>query len=134
MRASDAICLPSYREGFGSVLIEAAAVGVPAIASRIYGVVDAVVDEETGLLHEPGDVDGLLGRLRRITRDPVLRRTLGDAGRARVAREFSQDRLTAALLEVFADLVGGHSASDGSGSPHRRGQPSLVAGGGGYGR
>lgn len=56
LAASNALCLPSYREGFGNVIIEAAAVGVPAIASDIYGITDAVVNNKTGLLHQPGNV------------------------------------------------------------------------------
>jgi glycosyltransferase involved in cell wall biosynthesis len=56
LAASNALCIPSYREGFGNVIIEAAAVGVPAIASDIYGITDAVVNNKTGLLHQPGNV------------------------------------------------------------------------------
>ncbi len=56
MNASDIICLPSYREGFGSVLIEAASIGLPSIASNIYGIKDAVLDRKTGLLHEPKNI------------------------------------------------------------------------------
>ena len=48
--AADVLSLPSHREGFGSVIIEAAAAGVPAVASRIYGITDAVIEGETGFL------------------------------------------------------------------------------------
>ncbi len=49
MAAGDVFCLPSYREGFGSVVLEAAAAGLPSLASRIYGLTDAVVEGETGI-------------------------------------------------------------------------------------
>ena len=56
---SDFLCLPSHREGFGSSIIEAAAMGLPAIGSRIVGISDAIVDNETGLLHEVKNVSDL---------------------------------------------------------------------------
>ncbi|MBA3887156.1 MAG: sugar transferase [Acidobacteria bacterium] len=107
MVASDILCLPSYREGFGSVIIEAAAAGLPAVASRIYGIVDAVADGATGLLHEPGDVDGLVNQLQRLVADAELRLSLGVAARARAARDFSPNDLTAAVLGVYAGLLDG---------------------------
>jgi glycosyltransferase involved in cell wall biosynthesis len=136
MAAADVICLPSFREGFGSVLIEAASVGVPAVASRIYGIVDAVVDHTTGLLHEPGDVAGLLAHLRRLARDPALRRALGDAARARVVREFPERRLTSAQLEVYARLLDGRPPVPGIdvGLSETAARPALAADAGGYGR
>ena len=73
MAAADVFCLPSYREGFGSVLIEAAATGLPAIASRIYGITDAVEDGVTGLLHPPRDVDELARKMALIAEDEALR-------------------------------------------------------------
>jgi lipopolysaccharide/colanic/teichoic acid biosynthesis glycosyltransferase len=97
MAAADVLCLPSYREGFGCVVIEAAACGVPAVASRIYGIVDAVDDGKTGLLHTPGEVGELTAVLRRIASDAELRRTLGAAARSRAASDFAPERLTAAL-------------------------------------
>ena len=56
MACADVFCLPSYREGFGSVIIEAAAAGVPAIASNIYGLADAVENGVTGILHQPKNI------------------------------------------------------------------------------
>jgi len=105
MTASDILCLPSYREGFGTVIIEAAAVGLPTVASRIYGVVDAVVDGKTGLLHEPADLDGLAGQLERLMSSPELRRSLGAEARARAVRDFSQSTMTSAVLDVYSRLL-----------------------------
>jgi glycosyltransferase involved in cell wall biosynthesis len=106
LAAADLLCLPSYREGFGSVVIEAAAASVPALASRIYGVVDAVVDGETGFLFEPGNVGELAQKLGMLLDDAVLRKALGSAARARAVAHFSQDRLLDALATRYAEILG----------------------------
>ena len=105
MASADVLCLPSYREGFGSVVIEAAACGVPAVASRIYGVVDAVDDGVTGLLHQPHDVAGLTEVLRRLTADAALRQELGRAARRRAVSRFAEQGLTSALSSFYARLL-----------------------------
>lgn len=105
MAGADVLCLPSYREGFGSVVIEAAACGIPAVASRIYGIVDAVEDGHTGLLHPARDVHKLTMALRRITGDIELRQSLGLAARRRAVAEFDVRRLTAALLSLYSELL-----------------------------
>jgi glycosyltransferase involved in cell wall biosynthesis len=105
MAAADVFCLPSYREGFGQVALEAAAAGLPVIASRIYGIVDAVIDQETGLLHSPGGVEALLAHMETLLAQPDLRHKLGAAGRARALRDFSEERVTQALLEYYAGIT-----------------------------
>lgn len=100
MAAADVFCLPSYREGFGSVLIEAAAVGLPAVASRIYGITDAVVDRETGILHEPGNISEIVAAMFKMVNDESLRLKMADAARTRVIEDFPQARLIAAF-EAF---------------------------------
>lgn len=105
MAAADAFCLPSYREGFGQVALEAAACGLPVIASRIYGVVDAVSDGETGLLHPPGDVPALRTQMETLLKDAALRAQLGRAGRERALRDFSAQRVTQALVDYYSALT-----------------------------
>lgn len=107
MAAADVFCLPSYREGFGSVVIEAAAVGVPAVASRIYGLTDAVIDGQTGLLHAPGDICELVECLGEMVDSADLRRRCSVAAQERVEKEFSAERLTAALLAYVCERLGG---------------------------
>lgn len=102
--AADVLCLPSYREGFPNVILEAAAAEVPTVASHICGLVDAVEEGRTGLLHEPRDVSDLLARLQMLAADPALRRRLGAAARARVERDFQPEALTSALIDLYARL------------------------------
>ena len=101
MSAADVVCLPSYREGFGSVLLEAAAVGVPAIGSRIYGVEDAIVDGRTGVLFEAGNVDALYRCMRSLADDRAFTSKLGESARRRAIDEFDSDILATAWLDYF---------------------------------
>jgi len=100
--AADVFCLPSYREGFGMTLVEAAAGGLPAVASRIYGVTDAVVDGSTGLLVPGRDADALAAALERLIDDPALRKGLGAAARERAVRVFAKEVLQRAWVEMYA--------------------------------
>ena len=103
--AADVFCLPSYREGFGTTIIEAAASGLPAIGSRIYGVTDAIAEGETGLLFEARDVEQLARCMSTLAADSGLRATLGQRARQRALRDFSAAAVTRALLEYYAALL-----------------------------
>lgn len=105
MAAADVFCLPSYREGFGTTIIEAAACGVPAIGSRIYGITDAIEHEVTGLLHAPGNVSELAACMLRLSGDPDLRRRMGGQARARALRDFNQDLVTEELMRFYESAL-----------------------------
>jgi glycosyltransferase involved in cell wall biosynthesis len=109
MAAADVFVLPSYREGFGSVVLEAAAAGVPAIANRIYGLTDAVVEGETGLLVPPRDVPALARAMRELALDSSRRQALGRAARERALRDFRPADLTRALLAYYDAALQGHA-------------------------
>ena len=105
--AGDVFCLPSYREGFGSAVIEAAAAGLPAIGTRIYGIVDAIEDGVTGLLVPPGDTAALAAAMQRLASDEGARRTLGDAARRRALSDFSRENLTSAVMAFYERVLPG---------------------------
>ena len=104
MAASDVLILPSYREGFGSVIIEAAACATPCIAYRIDGVVDAVEDRVTGHLVNLADISELTQNMKQLLLNPELRLTLGRAAKARAQERFSSVIVTRAWLEFYNDL------------------------------
>ena len=106
MMAADILCLPSYREGFGMAIIEAAACCVPAVASRIYGITDAVEDGKTGLLFPAGDVNTLTQVLLKLITENELRQQMGNAARVRALELFSSDRITEGMLALYGELLG----------------------------
>jgi lipopolysaccharide/colanic/teichoic acid biosynthesis glycosyltransferase len=104
MSASDVLCLPSYREGFGLVVIEAGAVGIPSIGSRIYGITDAIEEGITGFLFEMGSHHDLMLKMMKFAEDPSLARRMGDRARAIALDMFSRERVTGAMVEYYRAL------------------------------
>jgi len=103
--AADVFCLPSYREGFGTTIIEAAAAGVPGIGSSIYGITDAIVANETGLLFEAGNVQQLARCMGTLAGDAALRGRMGEQARRRAERDFSSAVVTAAWVDCYRKLL-----------------------------
>jgi glycosyltransferase involved in cell wall biosynthesis len=101
MACADIFCLPSYREGFGSVIIEASATGLPAIASNIYGLVDAVSNNETGLLHPPRDIEEIQKLLLRLSESHALRERMGAVGMTRAHQYFSSELVTEQMKAYY---------------------------------
>jgi glycosyltransferase involved in cell wall biosynthesis len=107
LQAADVVVAPSVptkegkREGIPVVLMEAMGSGVPVVASGISGIPELVEHERSGLLTPPNDAQAIAAALERLQRDPVLRRSLGEAGREKVLRDFDLTTNAAALVERF---------------------------------
>ena len=106
--AFDVFCLPSYREGFGNVVIEAAAMGIPAVGTRIVGLANAVDDGVTGILVPPKDVPELAKALARLLLDDALRLGMGEAAERRVLAFFDARKVNGEVLAEYESLrIGG---------------------------
>lgn len=101
-KRADAFALASSAEGVPVVLMEAMAMQIPCIATRITGVPELIRDGIDGLLVTPSDPDELCAAIVRLIDDPVLRRKLAEAGRRRVQEKYDLHANVARLAEVFA--------------------------------
>jgi glycosyltransferase involved in cell wall biosynthesis len=118
-RALDVLVLPTYREGFPASLLEAAAMEVPVIATRIPGCVDAVCDGETGLLVPVRDVEALTAAIRMYVGDAELRRRHGAKGRDRARRMFDPEMIRESLFQEYVRLLGERGCREPAGSASR---------------
>lgn len=101
MAAADIFVLASMREGFGSVLIEAAACSVPSVAYRIDGVIDSVKENETGLLAKKGDVSELSSKMNLLLNDKELRKKLGSQALKRAQLNFTEEKITNEWIKLY---------------------------------
>jgi glycosyltransferase involved in cell wall biosynthesis len=101
----DCLALASYREGFGTVVLEAAATGIPTVAFAATGVVDAIEDGVTGTLVGEGDVAALGRALGRYLGDPALRQRHGAAAADRAAARFRQSIVWDEIHNLYRDLL-----------------------------
>jgi lipopolysaccharide/colanic/teichoic acid biosynthesis glycosyltransferase/glycosyltransferase involved in cell wall biosynthesis len=99
--AMDVLALPSYREGFGNVLLEAGAAGKAVVAARATGATDAVVEGVTGMLVPVGDSRALARALELLLRDRRMADGMGSAGRERVLREFRPEMVWEAMAGEY---------------------------------
>ena len=103
--AADVCVVPSHYEPFGLVAIEAMASGTPVIASDVGGLQFTVVNEETGLLARPQDVDSFVVAIDRILSDTQWRDYLGMAATKRVRSKFSWDEVATQLSELYMQIL-----------------------------
>ena len=104
--AGDVFVLPTWREGFGSSVIEAQALGLPVITSDAYGVVDASVPNITGLRCKVNDPEGLYECMKQYYEHPELRKKHGEAGRKRVFELFDCNVVTEAWEKYYESVLG----------------------------
>ena len=106
----DVLALPTYREGFPGVPLEAQASGVPVVTTNATGAADSVVDGVTGIVVPCGDTVALASALDSLLGDPDLRLRMGKAGRERVERDFRPEVVWDALVHLYGELMSGEPA------------------------
>jgi glycosyltransferase involved in cell wall biosynthesis len=105
-QAMDVFALSSWREGLPNVLLEAMALEVPVVATRIAGIPRLIRDGDNGLLVEPGDVEGLGRALLGLLRSADLRGRLGEAGRRTIEAGYSFEARMEKIRTLYDDLLG----------------------------
>ena len=105
LNAGDVFVLPTYREGFGSSVLEAACIGLPCICSDAYGVLDAYVDGETGLQCKVGDADSLYQCMKKMHDDKAMRNDMAKKSRERALRDFNVKPISEAWLNFYKALL-----------------------------
>lgn len=104
--AMDIFVLPSRREGFPRVVMEASSMALPVVASDIRGCREAVEDGVTGMLFPVRDAEGLAGAVARFLRDPDLANAMGANGRRKARSEFDEARVFARVVRTYKRLCG----------------------------
>ena len=105
MCAADVMLFPSFHEGLPVVSLEAAACGLPLVASAIPGTTESVVSGETGLLHAVDDENGMAESTIRLLRDPRLAARLQHAGWQRISEKFSAAASARSLVQLYEDTL-----------------------------
>lgn len=105
LAASDAMCLPSYREGYNGAILQAAALELPTLGSDIYGINDNLVPGETGVLVPPKDVDRLAAAMLEMVVNRARTRQMGLAARRRIETHFDSRVLERAVGDEYRRLV-----------------------------
>jgi colanic acid/amylovoran biosynthesis glycosyltransferase len=123
MRQARAFVQHSIRATYGDSegtpvgVLEAGAAGLPVVATRHAGIKEALIDDETGLLVEEGDVEGMAAHMMRLAQDPHLASRMGKAGRQRIIEEFSMENSINRLWGIIANCAGlagsGNGRTDG---------------------
>ncbi len=105
-RTLDVLALPSRAEGFGLVVAEAGAAGVPCVRTATGGHTETTVEGKTGYVVPVDDLEALVDRLDRLVADPELRRRLGNAARDHALAHFSEERFVSALTAALMQTAG----------------------------
>ena len=102
---ADILCLPSYREGFGSVVIEAGSCNLPTLGSNIYGITDAIVKNQTGFLHKVGSISDIKKKMLFVIKNRKLLKKYGQRARKRVKKKFEENLISEKFLEFIKSRI-----------------------------
>ncbi|MEE9413686.1 MAG: glycosyltransferase [Acidimicrobiales bacterium] len=105
LATADVFCLPSHREGFGTVIIEAAACGLPSIVSDIFGLSDTVLEGVTGVVVPLGNTQQLAAAMMALADDTERRSEMGARARSRAIDHFSATMLSRLLVSYYCNLA-----------------------------
>jgi glycosyltransferase involved in cell wall biosynthesis len=105
LQLADVFCLPSYREGFGTSVIEASLLELPIICSDTYGLMETILDNKTGLRHQVGNIDSIYNQMEKMMEDDDLRLVLGNNGREYVLAHFSSDTISREWFNFYSNLL-----------------------------
>ncbi|EEW50932.1 glycosyltransferase, group 1 family protein [Corynebacterium efficiens YS-314] len=99
--AMDVLCLPTRREGFPNVVLEAGAAGIPTLTTEVTGAIDSVIPGQTGALVKFGDVTEIVDALNTFASNPAAAKEMGQAARERVLADFNPESIWNGLNEIL---------------------------------
>ena len=105
LQASDVFCLPSYREGFGTSVIEASLLELPVLCSDTYGLKETIIDNVTGLRHVTADTNSIYTQMEKMVGDSINRLHMGKEGRKYVIANFTAHSISSKWLEFFLKIL-----------------------------
>lgn len=111
LSAMDIFCLPSLQQGLGTIMLEAMALGIPVIASRVGGVYSVIHDQHNGLLVPPSNSRQLADRILELLCDPLRARHIGENGRELVRDEFGLRRMVELTAELYRQVIAASAIS-----------------------
>ncbi|MDE6803482.1 MAG: glycosyltransferase, partial [Muribaculaceae bacterium] len=104
LKASDIFVLPSYREGFPNVVLEAAAMGLPCIVSEVNGATDVIQNNINGLIIPKRDSEALYQAMKKLYLNSTLRKQMASVARSVVSERFNRMDIWQATLDMYNSL------------------------------
>ena len=105
LQVADVLCLPSYREGFGTSVIEGSLLELPIICSDTYGLKETIIENKTGLRHPVKDVEMIYEQMKKLAVNDEFRIEMGKEGRNYVLENFKASQISEKWLEYYKNLV-----------------------------